>query len=208
MVRFSVCGPPDVDDVVSMLATAFAEGDPPTVAAGVTADEFGRLVELYRGKAGADGLSVIARSATTGELAGALLAEDSAAPFPEGAARLSPKFDPIFDILGELEGAYRPGRGISTGTSLHLFLLGVKQPFTRQRVAQGLVRTCIEVGARRGYRLAVTEATSSVSQHIFRKLGFVDRVRRSYRDYRFRGRAVFSSITDHEGPVLLDRTLT
>jgi len=208
MVRFDVCGPADVDEVVTLLADAFAARDPPTLAAGLTAAEFGQLVELYRDKAGTDGLSVVARATTTGELAGALLAEDSVAPFPEGVARLSPKFDPIFDILGELEGAYRPGRPVSPGSSLHLFLLGVKEPFTRQKVAQGLVRTCVEMGVRRGYRMAVTEATSNVSQHIFRKLGFVDRVRRSYRDYHFRGRAVFSSIADHEGPVLLDRPLT
>ena len=56
--------------------------------------------------------------------------------------------------------------------------------------------------------MAVTEATNKVSQHIFRKLGFVERVRRSYQTHRFDGRAVFASIAEHGGPILMDRSLT
>ncbi|MBZ5538165.1 MAG: GNAT family N-acetyltransferase [Acidobacteriia bacterium] len=62
---------------------------------------------------------------------------------------------------------------------------GVARTFGGRGVAQQLVATCLENGLKRGYRLAVTEATNSVSQHIFRRLGFADRVRRSYRNHRF-----------------------
>ena len=55
--------------------------------------------------------------------------------------------------------------------------------------------------------MAVTEATNTTSQHIFRKLGFTERVRGSYADHRFRGRAVFRSIAEHGGPILMDRSL-
>jgi hypothetical protein len=43
---------------------------------------------------------------------------------------------------------------------------------------------------------------------VFRKLGFKDRVRRSYEHHRYGSRAVFSAIVDHGGPVLLDRSLS
>jgi hypothetical protein len=49
------------------------------------------------------------------------------------------------------------------------------------------------------------EAEEKVSQRIFRKLGFSERVHRSYQDHRFDGRAVFASIAEHGGPILLDR---
>jgi hypothetical protein len=55
--------------------------------------------------------------------------------------------------------------------------------------------------------VAVTEATNKASQHIFRKLGFVERVWRSYRDYRIDGQAVFASIVEHGGPILMDKQL-
>jgi hypothetical protein len=44
----------------------------------------------------------------------------------------------------------------------------------------------------------VTEATNKTSQHVFRKQGFIERVRRSYSDHRFEGRACFTSIADQE----------
>jgi hypothetical protein len=55
--------------------------------------------------------------------------------------------------------------------------------------------------------LAVTEATNKVSQHIFRKQGFVERVPRSYGTHRFNGQQVFASIAEHRGPKLIDKLL-
>jgi ribosomal protein S18 acetylase RimI-like enzyme len=138
---------------------------------------------------------------------GVLLTEDSASAAPEGIDRLSAKFDPIFDILGQLDADYRAGRTVLPGESLHLFLLGVAQGYAGRGVAHRLVTTCLEHGARRGYRVAVTEATNGTSQHIFRKHGFVERAQRSYREHRFHGRACFASIAEHGGPVLMVKQL-
>ena len=140
-------------------------------------------------------------------MVGALLTEDFASTQPEGLASLSPKFDPIFDILGQLDAEYRGGRAVPHGESLHLYLLGVAIAAAGHGVAKQLVATCLENGVRKGYRIAVTEATASVSQHVFRRLGFVERVHRSYKEYRFGGRAVFASIAEHGGPILMDRHL-
>jgi ribosomal protein S18 acetylase RimI-like enzyme len=208
MVRFDVCVRDDVSELIALLSDVFAADDPPAVAAGITPAEFAELVELYRDRAGTQGMTIVARCGRSGEMIGAVLAEDSAAPFPEGVDRLSPKFDPIFDILSQLDAEYRATRLIPKGESLHLFLLGVRRASARQGVAQNLVAECLAMGGRRGFRRAVTEATNVVSQHIFRKLGFADRARRSYADFRFRGRAVFASIADHAGPILYDRDIT
>jgi hypothetical protein len=207
MVRYSVCGPADINELAQVLAETFTEHDPPAVAAGLTRSEFETFAHLLGPRAATEGLTIVARSASTGDMMGALLAEDSAAPFPDGRHQLSPKFDPIFDILGQLDAEYTDGRPAPSGQSLHLVLLGVGPPFMGHGVAQGLVAACLETGTRKGYRIAVTEATNNVSQHIFRKQGFVDRVRRSYRDHRFDGQAVFASITEHAGPILMDKVI-
>ena len=93
------------------------------------------------------------------------------------------------------------------GESLHLFLVGVSDRVSGRGVAQQLVTACLEHGMRRGYRVAVTEATNKVSQHIFRKQGFVTRVQRSYEAHRFKGRQVFASIAEHGRPMLMDKSL-
>jgi GNAT superfamily N-acetyltransferase len=197
----------DSEAMAKLLGEVFSRYDPPAVAAGLTASEFEAFVRLLCPKAAAEGLTIVARLAGTGELIGALLTEDSASPPPDGMDRLSAKFDPIFDILGQLDTEYSGGQTVPLGESLHLFLLGVSDHVAGRGVAQQLVAACLEHGKRRGYRVAVTEATNRVSQHIFRKQGFVARVQRSYAAHRFDGRQVFASIAEHGGPILMDKSL-
>jgi GNAT superfamily N-acetyltransferase len=206
-IEYGTYVPSEAEAMVQLLAQAFSRYDPPAVATGVTAAEFAAFVRLLCPKAAAEGLTIVARLAGTGELVGALLTEDSASPPPEGMDRLSAKFDPIFDILGQLDAEYRDGQAARPGESLHLFLLGVSDRVARQGVAQQLVAACLQNGKARGYRMAVTEATNKVSQHIFRKQGFVARVQRSYEAHCFQGRKVFASIAEHGGPRLMDKAL-
>src|ERR1035441_7520651 len=93
-----------------------------------------------------------------------------------------------------LDAQYRHGRTIVRGEHLHLFMLAVDARFAGQGIAQRLVQTCLDNGREKGYCRAVTEATGLVSQRVFRKLGFEERYRVSYRDYRYGGEAVFASI--------------
>ncbi len=207
-IEYGVSAASDADAMAKLLGEVFSRRDPPAVAVGLTASEFEEFVRLFCPKAEAEGLTIVARHSGTGELVGVLLTEDSASEMPDGMDRLSAKFDPVFDILGQLELEYRGDQLVRPGEALHLFLLGVSEKVAGKGVAQRLVAVCLENGAKRGYRMAVTEATNKVSQHIFRKFGFVARVERSYQTHRFDGRAVFASIAEHGGPMLMDRSLT
>lgn len=206
-VTYSVFKAADTGDTGRVLGVAFAQRDPPAVAMGLTDSEFEAFVRLYCPKADLEGLTIVARSATTGEMIGALLAEDSVSPLPDGMDRLSAKFKPIFDILGQLDSEYRQGVSMQFGQCVHLFLLGVAGSFGGHGVAQRLVAEGLANAERKGYTHAITEATNTTSQHVFRKQGFVERVRRSYADHRFEGRAFFGSIAEHGGPLLMDRPL-
>jgi len=206
-IAFGVAEECDLEDMTRLLGAVFSRHDPPAVATGLTPAEFEEFVRLLCPGVAAARLTIVARSVESGELAGALLTEDSASPPPSGLDRLSKKFDPIFDILGQLDTDYRQGKPVVTGESLHLFLLGVAETCSGRGVAQQLVTSCLANGVRRGYRTAVTEATNNVSQHIFRKQGFVDRARRTYRDHRYEGRAFFAAVDGPVGPILMDRPL-
>ncbi|MGE0480055.1 MAG: GNAT family N-acetyltransferase [Phycisphaerae bacterium] len=206
-IEYGIYEARNADEMSQLLGGVFSRHDPPAVAVGLTAPEFEAFVRLFCPQAAVEGLTILARHAGTGELVGALLTEDGANALPGGIDQLSPKFQPVFDILGELDTEYRANRVVRPGERLHLFLLGVAESVSGRGVAQQLVSRGLDLGARKGYRLAVTEATNKVSQHIFRKLGFVERVRRSYATHFSDGRAVFSSIADHGGPALMDKSL-
>jgi ribosomal protein S18 acetylase RimI-like enzyme len=208
MIDYRVYTAGDAEEMARLLGQVFADRDPSAVAVGLTPGEFESFVALFCPKAAAEGLTFVARSAETGEMVGALLAEDSATVLPEGMTQVSEKFEPVFDILSQLDAEYRAGRTAPPGEQLHLFLLGVALRYAGRGIAQGLIAKSLERGASRGYRLAVTEATNPTSQHVFRKLGFVERVRRSYQEHRFNGHAHFASITGHGGPMLMDRPLS
>lgn len=206
-LRYGVCDAADLAAMARLLADVFSRYDPPAVAVGLSFEELERFVGLFVPRAASDGLSIVAREPSSGELLGALLVDDLASPPPEGIGEASEHFSPIGALLDELDDQYRRTRPVVLGEVLHLFMLGVAPQHGGKGVAHTLVRLCTENALRKGYRVAVTEATGRVSQHIFRKLGFSDRFSVSYKDFTFGGRRVFESIEGHEGAILLEQHL-
>ena len=121
--------------------------------------------------------------------------------------QLSDKFNPIFDILGELDSANLGEDSVEFGESIHVFLLGVDGRMAGRGVAQQLIKFCLDNGSQKGYKKAVTEATNKVSQHIFHKHGFAESASVSYKSHRFNGQAIFASIADQGGPKLMTLSL-
>jgi len=203
---YVVANPPDADEVVRLLSKAFSEAEPPAVAMALSFGEMKQFLQSIAPTIIPFGLTIICRS-DTGQMAGALLTDDFASPPPIDGAGISAKFLPILAMLELLDEQFRNGRTISLGEYLHLFMLGVDAQFSGRGVGQGLVKTCLENGCRKRYRMAITEATGKVSQHIFRKNGFVDRFSVSYVDYKYENEPVFASIRDHEKAILMERLL-
>lgn len=199
-IRYAVCESSDMPELIGLVSRTFTVNDPPARAVGLTPIEFQAYLTLVFRSAGTDKLTIVARNPETGEMAGALLAQDSATPEPPGVDRLSPKFIPIMEILGSLDATHTDAPP-EPGTMLHLFMLGVTDAYSGRGIGQELVRACLANSARLGYRRAITEATNPTSQHIFRKLGFATRAQVSYADYRRDGVAVFASIADAGGPM-------
>ncbi|MDE3137624.1 MAG: GNAT family N-acetyltransferase [Acidobacteriota bacterium] len=206
-VHYEVAKPSDAWEIVHLLATVFSESEPPAVAMGLSIRDMEQLLRLFAPGALAEGLTVVARDSDTGKLAGVLLTDDFAAPPALDLKQISAKFRPIFSMLESLDQQYHRGKTISAGECLHLFMLGVDGEFAGRGIAQGLVKACLENGIRRGYRMAVTEATGIVSQRVFRKQGFVDRFSVSYRGFKHEGKFVFNSIQGHESAILMDKSL-
>lgn len=206
-IEYGLIESTEVEAMVSVIAEAFSRYEPLAIAVGFSASELERLVSALSSKALSESLTVLAREASSKDLLGALLVEDFGTPLPEGPDPSVHAFAPIGALLEGLEGQYRASRTIGAGTHLHLMMLAVAQRGTGRGIAHQLITTCLANGKRRGYTFGVTEATGSVSQHVFRTLGFREILSVSYKDFLFDGEAVFSSIVGPEATLLMEREL-
>ena len=128
-------------------------------------EEFESFVKTLLPQAAEEHLTIVARLVETGEMVGALLTNDPAHEAAAGMETLSDNFGPIASILGELVAMYRQGTKPLPGEMLHLYLLGVSDRVSGRGVGQQLVAASVENGVRRGYRVAVAEATNHVAAH-------------------------------------------
>jgi ribosomal protein S18 acetylase RimI-like enzyme len=196
----------DLEEMAEVLGESFSLGEPMASAVGLSKENIQTIVRLFGPKAAAEKVTIVARS-STGMIVGALLAQDFATPPPDGMDRIPAAFNPIGALLDGLDESYRQTKKIRSGEFLHLFMLGVPEAFAGKKIGQALVAECLMNGRQRGYRMAVTEATGSTSQHIFRSLGFQERFARNYADFEFEGRRVFASIEGTAGTLLMDKPL-
>lgn len=204
-IEYGILEAGELDAMAALLAEAFSLHEPPAVAVGLTRPEIEGLVRVFGDKAVGEQLSMLARVASTGDLAGALLAEDFGTPPPVGLHAVVPRFAPIGTLLESLDEPYRASRDVVPGAYAHLFMVGVSHDHAGQGVAQHLITRCLANAKERGYGMAVTEATGSVSQHVFRKLGFRGVFATPYRDFVFEGQRVFQSVVGAEAAILMER---
>jgi ribosomal protein S18 acetylase RimI-like enzyme len=206
-IRCEVLKRNDVRQLVHLVARTLCADEPMGVAAGLLAPDVERFLQASSEQLLSDGLTMVAVDTATGKLAGALISDDLASPLSAEQENLSPKFLPVFALLGALDENYRKGATLSYGQYLHLFMLTIDKRFRGRGIGQMLVGAAVENGAEMGYRYAVVEATGVISQHLFRKAGFVERCRTSYAEFRYEGAAPFASIQGHEAAILMDKPL-
>jgi predicted N-acetyltransferase YhbS len=206
-VQYELFDISDLHEMAAMTAETFAQYEPVTSSLGISLDDFADFVRLRWPKVEQEELTVIARNQDTNQIIGAMVTDDFAVEPPEEMRHLGDNFEPLWAVLDKLDSQYKQGRILSKGEYLHFLLLAVDHRQTGKNVAKNLVQTCLEHGVRKGYKTGVVEATGVVSQHIFRKFGFVDRFEAPYKTFTFQGRQVFESIEGHRGIILMDKAL-
>ncbi len=206
-VQYELFNISHLDEMAMIAAETFARYEPVTSSLGISLEDFADFVRLLGPKVEQEELTVIARNQGTNQIIGAMVTDDFAIEPPEEMRHLGDNFKPLWAILDELDNQYKQGRNLPKGEYLHFFLLAVDHQQSGKNVAKNLVQTCLENGVRKGYTTDVVEATGVVSQHIFRKFGFVDRFEAPYKTFTFQNKPVFESIKDHHGIILMDKAL-
>ncbi|MBD2182116.1 GNAT family N-acetyltransferase [Planktothrix sp. FACHB-1355] len=93
-----------------------------------------------------------------------------------------------------MDDKYQADRQIEKGEILHISMLGVREAYENKNIASTLVIENLKLAKSKNYRTAVTEATSLVYQHIFKKLGFQEELEIEYKSYTFKGKKFFESL--------------
>jgi ribosomal protein S18 acetylase RimI-like enzyme len=206
-IDYGVVEAGDVTAMAQVIAHTFFRHEPVACALGLSQAQLNQTVTAFGPKASAEGLSIVARAGATGETVGALLVEDFATPPPESLGPLIPILAPVLAMLDELDKRYRQATPSRPG-EFHLFMIGVLDGWTDRGIAREMVRMCLANGTAKGYRRAVTEATGSISQRVFDKIGFERRFFTRYQEFELDGQRPFASILGHEGCALMERHIT
>lgn len=205
-VRYELLTKDTLNRTAVMTAEAFAFHDPVITSLRIPSGDFAEFVRLL-GLRAEEELTVIATDLKSGQIIGAMITDDFAINPPAKIKQLGEKFEPLWALLDELDAEYKQRRILPTGKYLHFFLLAVNHQYSGKHVAQNLVQVCLENGVKKSYEVGVVEATSLVSQHIFRKFGFVDRFEVPYQTFAYQDRRILESIQGDHGIILMDKAL-
>jgi len=203
-IAFSLLAKTDFCETVDMLTETFCRNDPIEVAMQVTHDEFRAMIKPELEAVIDNGLSVVARDRDSGRLVGALLAADILAETVDSRGKVSQKFDPISEIARDFHHFYLNTHALQVGHCLYLFVLGIHTDFFGLGFGKMLTREALTNARSKGYQSALSLTTNSVSTHLLKNFMFEPIKTQEYQTYKFRGQAVFSSITDHPGVNLME----
>lgn len=203
-ISCSVLGKEDYAAAVELLTDAFCRNDPVESALKITPDEFRLMVELDLASVWRAGLSFVAQRPNSRELVGVIVAMDALSE-SDSSGRISDKFAPISEVARDFHHLYLTTRHVRPGSSLYIFMLGVTPHATGQGIGKLLIGEALRNARSRGYESAFTIATNLASMQALKRQGFESLSMICYQSYRYLGRPVFESITQHPGIVLMER---
>ena len=191
-------------EAIDLLTEAFCLNDPIEIALRITPDEFRKMIEPELDAVLHNNLSLVAREVGSGRMVGVLLAADALSESVDSCSAASRKFDPISEIARNLSNFYLNNRDVLPGACLYLFVVGVHPEATGNGFGKMLIGRVLQNARQRGFQSAYALATNLGSMCILERHGFHGIKEVDYQTYRYQGRAVFASITEHPGIVLME----
>ncbi len=204
-ITCSVVADKDYQEVVDLLTENFCQYDPIELALQIGPDEFRVMLELELEPIWRNGLSVLARHAPSGRLAGAMVAMDALAESVDSQGKISPKFEPIGEIARNFHDFYLETRNPQPGLCLYLFVMAVRSDLAGQGIGQMPIKETLRNARKKGYCSAFALTTNLASTNAFINHRFAIIKTLDYQTYRYKDCAVFSSITAHPGLNLMEQ---
>ena len=203
-VRYELLDASSSDEAAGIVAQAFTNYEPMAVAQKVAVHDFTAFLKSLGPVLIEEGLTVVGRDVETQEIIGAMVTRDFAQTLSSEEVEGT---GPIDALLRALSQPYTRTRTIHSGEYMLLNLLAVSDQHKGRAAGYNMVRLCLENGIRKAYKTAVTEATGVISQHIFRKNGFVDQHEITYKDFIYEGEKPFANIEGHPSAIFMEKAL-
>lgn len=197
-ISYQILAEEHLATAIECIASNFVSGELMTTALGITLEEFKYFAKIFLKKAVKDQLSLIAKDERSGKVVGALICEDFVTELPDGIETVSPKFLPIFEVLGSLDEAYKEKYLVKPGQLYHIFMVGVNKEYAG--LSTRLTKIAEHLARKKGYIAAIGEATGPISYQIYTKrLGFreIEGINPIYyKEFYYEGQPIFRHMTE------------
>jgi len=189
-------------EVLRMIAEAFANDDPLARSQGMGESEFHDFIDRLYDDFANDRLSYVAIDTDANRAASVVLAEvHHSGPSDEGNDAIAGLFDAVREPYF---ADYTP----AIGELMHINFIASNPDYRRQQLVQKLIASCLDEARDRGFQKAMVEASGIRSRTLLEKyFDFHPRVTIDYADFQWQDELPFSSIADHGGLTLMDRKL-
>ncbi len=201
-IQYRIMQPQDIDAAAACISNSFTQHEPLTTFLGISRRDFTIYVTNICQQIVNQQLSIIAEK--DGEIIGVRL-----------AAQQQSYKTPVIPCVQMMTVAalfaqlHQHANQNDTQDRLHLIMMGVDEAFHNHGIAQQLMQKTLANARQRGYRHAIVEATSSITQHIFiNKLGFRIVNEIAYKNFRHQQKLVLKNIPEqHPSCALLEKQL-
>jgi len=189
---------------IEMLTHVFHVGEPLVIATGCTRESMRAFFDLFLPQMVNNGLSIVAISEDTGDLAGVFIAEDFATPPPAGVEEFVGKYEaffgPIFAILDESEEKFKQEVGIpagempAAGRFVHQWCLSVSPALGRRGIGECITRVLLQQAEKLGFEMSFAECTGAFSTKLCAKAGMSPMLRLEYANWELEGSFPFAEV--------------
>lgn len=201
-IQYRIMQPQDIDAAAECIGNTFTQHEPLTHFLNISKRDFTIYVRHICQLIVGQQLSMVAES--DGRIIGVRL-----------AARHQSYKSPVCPCVQMITVAalfaqlHQHAQQYDTQHRLHLIMMGVDEAFHNHGIAQQLMQKTLANARQRGYQLAIVEATSSITQHIFvNKLGFRIVNEIAYKNFRHQQKLVLKNIPEqHPSCALLEKQL-
>jgi len=215
-VVYSLMTEQDISDVVDCFSNFFRKEEPLTRAMAFSEEEFLPVVTSTCKKAARDGLSIVAREKTSQCLLGFSIGKDYRDCTFDEEFEFSPKFNPIFELHGEMDEVYKKMHSLKSGEVYLHHALGIDLQYFEDHLGEKqacvnivpeLSKLTYELARKRNFKKIIGHATSLFTQRLYKKYDFSEVFRVNYKTFSYKDDDVFRNIKWHSGCVLFERIL-
>jgi len=196
----------DVEKTIQCIADSFVQREILALAVQLTYADFLPFAQKVCGHAVVDGLSLIAKDQSTGEVVGFSICEDFMAPQDATFDDLPQFPKPILALLSEMDETYKASHPeLKKGDLLHILLSGSHEHYPG--VGSLLQKATLKLAQAHNYKGVISNDTGKISQALSALDGFEAVLEINYRSFTYQKTTPFRHIQDAVSCKLMLRTL-